>query len=292
MRNLEGKITENSIVSFAWGRFKNNFPTILFYTIIFFLILMIFGVEYSLVASTATLLFEVRFRKSIKPTELVRMIFISLVLCLLAYAATQNAVMSILLNFTVPFLLVFLQSSQFVPKGHFGYAMTFAFLELIPLTQEQFKIQFVVVAFSSVIAALALLLYGRFFSVKTDGRKLVNDSLVKLAEILDKLAAGDNEKKITSQLYEMEQAFQKLAYESNHHLYMPDRNKHFYNMFALLIQRAMYLVTDGAWSAEKSNEENVKAVKMLAYFTRKCADANDSAKREKLKREANGLFLS
>ena len=73
--------------------------------------------------------------------------------------------------------------------------MTFAFLELIPLTQEQFKIQFVVVAFSSVIAALALLLYGRFFSVKTDGRKLVNDSLVKLAEILDKLAAGDNEKK-------------------------------------------------------------------------------------------------
>lgn len=292
MRNLEGKITENSIVSFAWGRFKNNFPTILFYTIIFFLILMIFGVKYSLVASTATLLFEVRFRKSIKPTELIRMIFISLVLCLLAYAATQNAVMSILLNFTVPFLLVFLQSSQFVPKGHFGYAMTFAFLELIPLTQEQFKIQFVVVAFSSVIAALALLLYGKFFSVKTDGRKLVNDSLVKLAEILDKLAAGDNEKKITSQLYEMEQAFQKLAYESNHHLYMPDRNKHFYNMFALLIQRAMYLVTDGVWSAEKNNEENVKAVKMLAYFTRKCADANDSDKREKLKKEANGLFLS
>src|SRR5699024_5764522 len=116
--------------------------------------------------------------------------------------------------------------------------------------------------------------------------------LVKLAEILDKLAAGDDEKKITSQLYEMEQAFQKLAYESNHHLYMPDRNKHFYNMFALLIQRAMYLVTDGAWSAEKSNEENVKAVKMLAYFTRKCADANDSAKREKLKKEADGLFLS
>ncbi len=173
-----------------WKRFKNAFPTILFYSISFLLILLIFGVKYALVASTATTLFEVRYRKSVKIKELFKMIFMSLVLCILAFAATRNVVLCIILNFTVPFLLVFFQSSQFIPKGHFGYAMTFVFLELIPMTVSQFKVQLITVLFTSVLAAVCIMFYGRFFLAKTDRHKIVKNSLNDLAEILNNLADG------------------------------------------------------------------------------------------------------
>ncbi len=67
-----------------------------------------------------------------------------------------------------------------------------------------------------------------------------------------------DEKKILLKLYDMEQAFQKLAYESNHHLYMPDKNKHFYNMFASYTESDVSCY-GRSLERGKSNEENVKS---------------------------------
>ena len=289
MIGLNAEMSVNDYMIFFWKRFKNAFPTILFYAVIFLLILLIFGVKYALVASTATTLFEVRYKKSFRIRDLVKMIIISLLLCTLAYAATLNAVLCILLNFTVPFLLVFFQSSQYVPKGHFGYAMTFAFLELIPLTFPQFKIQLEAVAFTSVAAAVAIVIYAALFNRRTNNHKMVRDSAAKLSEILYRLADGEDENEILHQLYEMEQTFQKMAYNSNHHLYMPDRHKYFYNMFALLIQRAVYLITDGIWAEERENEGSADAVRKLTDFTKKCVDAEDENVRQELKKEVREL---
>lgn len=275
-----------------WKRFKNAFPTILFYSISFLLILLIFGVKYALVASTATTLFEVRYRKSVKIKELFKMIFMSLVLCILAFAATRNVVLCIILNFTVPFLLVFFQSSQFIPKGHFGYAMTFVFLELIPMTVSQFKVQLITVLFTSVLAAVCIMFYGRFFLAKTDRHKIVKNSLNDLAEILNNLADGADEKKILLKLYDMEQSFQKLAYNSNHHLYMPDKNKYFFNMYTLLLQRAVYLITDGSWKEEREIDGCADALRKLADFTKRSIDADDRNVRSLMIKEAEELARS
>ncbi len=286
------EITLKNYAKGFWQRFKNAFPTILFYAVSFLLILIIFGVKYALVASTATTLFEGRYRKSIRVKELIRMIFMSLLLCVLAYLATTNVVLCILLNFTVPFLLVFFQSSQFIPKGHFGYAMTFVFLELIPMTFPEFKIQLTSVLFSSVLAAVCLVVYARYFSVKTDSHKIVKDSINTLSDILNKLADGYDEKEILLKLYDMQQSFQKLAYNSNHHLFMPDKNKYFFNMFALLIQRAVYLITDGSWKDEREIEGCADAVRRLADFTKKSINADDGAVRAELVKEADELSKS
>ena len=286
------EITLKNYAKGFWQRFKNAFPTILFYAVSFLLILIIFGVKYALVASTATTLFEGRYRKSIRVKELIRMIFMSLLLCVLAYLATTNVVLCILLNFTVPFLLVFFQSSQFIPKGHFGYAMTFVFLELIPMTFPEFKIQLTSVLFSSVLAAVCLVVYARYFSVKTDSHKIVKDSINTLSDILNKLADGYDEKEILLKLYDMQQSFQKLAYNSNHHLFMPDKNKYFFNMFALLIQRAVYLITDGSWKDEREIEGCADAVRRLADFTKKSINADDDAVRAELVKEADELSKS
>ena len=78
-------------------------------------------------------------------------LFITLLLGMLAYLASRNVVLCVLLNFTVPFALVFFQSDQFAPKGYFGYAMTFVFLELRPPTPEEFPVQMLCLLFCTLV---------------------------------------------------------------------------------------------------------------------------------------------
>lgn len=92
-----------------------------------------------MVVSSTTTLFQIRRQRNNTGTYYIKLLFITLLLGMLAYLASRNAVLCVLLNFTVPFALVFFQSDQFAPKGYFGYAMTFVFLELRPPTPEDFR---------------------------------------------------------------------------------------------------------------------------------------------------------
>ena len=99
-------------------RWRNAFPTILFYIVQFLLVTELFGTTYAMVVSCSTTLFQVRRREPNEPGDYLRMCLMSLLLCLLAFAAGRSVWLCILLNFTVPFCLVLWRSSQFTPKGH------------------------------------------------------------------------------------------------------------------------------------------------------------------------------
>lgn len=75
-----------------------------------------------MVVSSTTTLFQIRRKRNNTGTYYIKLLFITLLLGMLAYLASRNVVLCVLLNFTVPFALVFFQSDQFAPKGYFGYA--------------------------------------------------------------------------------------------------------------------------------------------------------------------------
>ncbi|WP_242959715.1 hypothetical protein [Flavonifractor sp. An306] len=114
------------------SRLKGAFPTIFFYILQFLLVSVLFGQRYIIVITCSTTLFQLRHKQYNSPWDYTRMFLVSLLLCLLAYAATRNVVLCVLLNLAVPVVLVFWKSSQFTPKGYLGFAMTFVFLELGP----------------------------------------------------------------------------------------------------------------------------------------------------------------
>lgn len=114
-----------------------------------------------MVVSSTTTLFQIRRQRNNTGTYYIKLLFITLLLGMLAYLASRNAVLCVLLNFTVPFALVFFQSDQFAPKGYFGYAMTFVFLELRPPTPEEFPVQMLCLLFCTLVLIGALLLYAR-----------------------------------------------------------------------------------------------------------------------------------
>ena len=120
------------------SRLKGAFPTIFFYILQFLLVSVLFGQRYIIVITCSTTLFQLWHKQYNSPWDYTRMFLVSLLLCLLAYAATRNVVLCVLLNLAVPVVLVFWKSSQFTPKGYLGFAMTFVFLELRPPRRRNF----------------------------------------------------------------------------------------------------------------------------------------------------------
>lgn len=68
-----------------------------------------------MVVSSTTTLFQIRRQRNNTGTYYIKLLFITLLLGMLAYLASRNAVLCVLLNFTVPFALVFFQSDQLGP---------------------------------------------------------------------------------------------------------------------------------------------------------------------------------
>ena len=113
-----------------------------------------------MVVSGSTTLFQIRRREPNRLEDYLSMVLMSLVLCLLAFAAGLNVWLCALLNFGGLFALVIWKCSQFTPKGHLGYAMTFVFLELRPLAPEQLPNQLAAVAFCALLLVVALIIHA------------------------------------------------------------------------------------------------------------------------------------
>ena len=143
-----------------------------------------------MVVSSTTTLFQIRRKRNNTGTYYIKLLFITLLLGMLAYLASRNVVLCVLLNFTVPFALVFFQSDQFAPKGYFGYAMTFVFLELRPPTPEEFPVQMLCLLFCTLVLIGALLLYARLSAPSAPPEEEITRGLTRLAELLEELAGG------------------------------------------------------------------------------------------------------
>lgn len=112
---------------YPWKKSKNicpNFrpnwrgalPVVLFFGAAFLIVAVFFGLQFVMTASVITVLFQIRHARYNSWGYLFRQLVICEALALFAMIATLDMPLSLLLNFTIPFALVFLQSSQFVPK--------------------------------------------------------------------------------------------------------------------------------------------------------------------------------
>ncbi len=266
-----------------WRRWKGAFSTILFYVVQFLLVTWIFGSTYAMVVSCSTTLFQLRRKEANRLEDYVAMCLMSLLLCLLAFAASLNVWLCAILNFVVPFFLVFWKCSQFTPKGHMGYAMTFVFLELRPPTLEQLPTQLVAVGFCCALLVIALLINTKVTHIASDPAGQISSSLLRLADLLDGLADGGDEKAAGKDLYDLARTFHRKGYDRRHLLQLPDQQKRCYHLLALLFQRASYLVADGpSWQDAKNTPAFPHTMHTLADVVRQLQSAWEPAARQRL----------
>ncbi|WP_242623857.1 FUSC family protein [Intestinimonas massiliensis (ex Afouda et al. 2020)] len=273
------------------SRLKEALPTILFYMIQFVLVTLIFGQRSVMVVSCSTTLFQIRRKQYNTGIDYARMFFVSLLLCLLAYVATRNVVLCIVLNMAVPVFLVFWKSSQFAPKGYLGFAMAFVFLELRPPTPEEFPTQFLAAVFCFAMLIPALALYARIFRRVPDPVSQIDASLVRLSQLLELLARDGNDAAVRKELYDTAQKFHRLGYDRRHLFHLPDKQKRYYHLFALLFQRASYLVTDeAAWQEARETPAFPEVMDKLSGLVRRLHEAGSHADLEALAGEIQGLL--
>ena len=133
----------------------------MFYSVIFF-----FGMEYTTIASLVTVIFQGNYKKRKVPTvPLISLLLQQQLLLLgLAYIATWNIVLSLILNLVVPFWLIFTKASQFNQLGYFSTLMTFTFMQFIPVDWNGFVIQFEAMTFCCIFVFITIKLYHLYLS--------------------------------------------------------------------------------------------------------------------------------
>ena len=265
------------------SRLKEALPTILFYVVQFVLVSLIFGQRYIIVVTCSTTLFQIRRKAHNLPSDYVRLFLVPLLICLLAYAATRNVVLCVVLNLAVPVFLVFWKSSQFAPKGYLGFAMTFVFMELRPPTPSEFRTQFLAAIFCFALLIPALALYNRLLHQTPDPAKQIDTALVRLSQLLEMLAKDGSDAAVRKELYDTAQKFHRLGYDRRHLFHLPDKQKRYYHLFALLFQRASYLVTDeAAWQEARETPAFPEVMDALSGLVRRLHEADSSAALEAL----------
>ena len=101
------------------SKFMDALPIILFFLYLFYSVILIFGISHVILVSVVTILFKMNYRRYMTARQLMGLAGTQLLMALLSFLATLNLPLCIILNLTVPFLLVFLQSSQFNQLGYY-----------------------------------------------------------------------------------------------------------------------------------------------------------------------------
>lgn len=246
-------------------RFLTALPVILFFLFNFWIVVSFFGMQYAMVASVFTTVFQIQHLRNWSWLYFVKIICFSLLLCVLVFLASLHLALCIALNICVPFLLIFVQASQINPKGYFAYAMMFVFLELMPPAPSELGMELFVVFVIAWILIAALLFYSHFFRKPVGKDQEIYQGFQKLADLLDRFAENKINRK---ELYDLKNSFYKTSYQNHKPFSLYSEKTKFQDMFFVLFQRVFYLVSDSV-RQEEMDEKGIQEIQYLARFLRR-----------------------
>lgn len=281
----------------SWGkRFLTSVcgaaPVILFFLVLFVIVYVLFGLQYSIIVSVVTTFFQVRYKKSTNTVyqHLWLALFGSL-LYFLAVLSSWNLFFCVLLNLSVPFLLAFTLSSQFNPKGYFSYSMFFVFLALMPPeNQEEFVTELFVFWFCMIFLTAAVWLYGRFFLKSAALPLTLRNMLLEMSELVLLLPDLEKKEEIKERFSHLVREACALPHHQNFFAVHTRKNK-IYDMTATLLQRFSYLIQEDGWR-EELDEQHTRELKRLSRFLAENAVRLDSISLEYEIRKAHSLLDS
>ena len=256
-----------------WRKFLNALPVIAFFLAMFYLVIGLFGMQYVMVVSLATLVFQVNYKKRHSAGTLIKLIIQQLFLVILAYIATLNIFMSLMLNLIVPFWLIFSKASPFNQLGYFSSLMTFTFMQLMHMDWNGFSRQFTAMFFCCGAFFIAALFYTRVR--KEPAGSGTEQKSIKLAgTILEKAVIGKPFETELKELSTLQRELYQEAYQLRGRTHVVTAEGKLKYMFAILIQRAVYFVS-GESSILMPTDEKAKKFALQVSRYMKLAGEKD-----------------
>lgn len=236
-------------------KIHQSLPVILFFLILFYLIFILFGLPYIILATIVAIQFQIHSKKNLSLSKIISFILTQFVIQILAFLATRNIYNSIILNLIVPFWLIFTRSSQFNPTGYFSELMAFTFLQLMPVSNENFHIQIEAMALGMFMFFIAMIWYNKKFHKQNPTIQIKKQSFSLLNEAYQKQKNGNDIKQELQDLYQLQQAFYEEASNKRKASYIVSNEGKISYLYALLIQRTIYLLSHLSLSEEEHEDE-------------------------------------
>lgn len=279
----------------VWSQFVQALPVIVFFLVMFYSVIFLFGMQYTMIASLVTVIFQTNYKKRKVPTaSLILLLIQQLLLLVLAYSATWNIVLSLILNLVVPFWLIFTKASQFNQLGYFSTLMTFSFMQFMPTDLEGFAVQFAAMTFCCVFVFITIKIYhvinrGKF-GICTE-RKVMK----LLGCILEKTLKNEDITTDLRELFRLERLLYQEANDKRGKRHIVTTSGKLQYMFALLIQRTTYLVSNQSSVLKPDGAKSKELALEMAGYMQKAGDidflSGDAAKTESLKKEGRRILL-
>lgn len=225
------------------NKFLNALPVILYFLLMFYSVIFFFGMQYVMVVSLATLLFQVNYKKQHTVRSLLTLIAQQLFLLVLAYTATLHLAFCLILNLIVPFWLIFSKTSPFNQLGYFSSLMTFTFLQFMHVGWNGFITQLEAMSFCCAVFFAAVLINSRILHPKTSSEGTEQKSMALLGCVLEKTLKGEDTKDERASLFELQRQLYREAYQNRGRTYVVTPKGKLKYMFALLMQRSVYFVS-------------------------------------------------
>lgn len=225
------------------GKFMAALPVIVFFLSLFYSTILLFGISRAILVSVATILFKTNYQKNLTLKQILRLVATQFLMAGLAFCATINLPLTIVLNLLVPFLLVFLQASQFEQLRYFANAMCFTFLQLRPVGLDGLSGQMAAMAYEMSVLTVVLL-FCSYKNKRPEDFSTARKGLLLLAEALRLQIDGCEEGTQAGEVFQILQGLYKEAYKSRGTSYVVTAKGKIPYMFALLFQRAVYFLTN------------------------------------------------
>lgn len=237
----------------TWKKFLSALPVISFFLFLFFTVIKFFGMKSIMAVTIATVLFKVNYKKKQSWSRLIRVVLLQCILCCMAYLATLNLPLRIILNFIIPFGLIFFTTNQFNKLAYFSELMTFVFLQLMPLDFRGFVFQ----------TAAFLYALGCFFAVTIIYRRMhpavpkyaqERKGLLACAQWLESFLDDGKVPETERSLYQLSQALYQDAFMRHGGREIVNMEGKVSYIFALTFQRVAYFIGSGQkmkWSEKQ-----------------------------------------
>ena len=246
--------------------FRRAMPVIFFFITSYFLILLLFGLQYTIAASAITVFFSSRYRRGAGSVlgYLILILHETLIITL-ATIGSWNIYLGTALNILVPFILVFTQSTQFNPRGYFAYALLYVFLSLMPpVTGTDFVIELVSLWMLTLYMALVIWIWNRVHHNSPGAGMSIPEILSKLSNLVLLLIQTDRKE-------ELEEEFGKLmrAHVVRRQSFsaMSTRDTELENMVSTLLQRFSYMIADYDWHSELDTASAMELRRLSSFLS-------------------------
>lgn len=279
---------KNNIFLFK-KKWDTALPVILFFLFLFYSVISLFGTRYSIIVSFLTTAFQIRRQKNFSIRGVCGLVLEMFLLCILAFFATLNIPLCIILNFVVPFLLVYLQTTQFNQKGYFTYAMAFVFLQLAPVGWDGILPLLGVMLYSLTVLSGALALYSLLHRRPQDYRA-ARKGMDLLACQFRLITKGSQDEHMQKEILDIQSSLHKLAYDGRQLAFEMQGESKLHYMFALLFQRSAYFISNYEEECGKHREEYDGILSRLADYLDKVQNSFNKEDNETLIQEASNLL--